>query len=571
MTMEKGKIFKALVMSQFDPFQDYTRGVFSFQTLFYQSIHYYYCCQCSFEHEYIDYVSGTRTIDEEMLERVAQYIINGYCPHTSMGSDEHLRETRIHALHIAAAFDKRRGEHGAMRTENMKSGIYALSPNDIAVMKNSGNFLQHYYVQIKKQSEKNVPYYCGSDPTTYAFRTHGKGCNVTFRKQSKLEMCIASRNKEALKILLDPDIIHLHINEGLELVLEHGCLSEYLEDILAYIRVCRCEEEDMVICLERCAVSAIVYENNYVLSIILDVLKTCEWRNNLQCNFQYICDVLGKPGQKEIILKYQRPYTKPRNYTDYYQLLVLHYLLQNYGDKYIGELKTAFKALTEYTSAVDHVCNYNVLEKTPLHKCFERSFNNKINPRKAELLFQCGANQDILDSNGDTPLLELLHLYRSFETNIQNFLHGFALLICENPDVELNRSAVQAAIILDERFQRKVVEFSIEGNYILDANKRSMLSGNEFSEKIFLCPLLIDSGFHCDQDVLRGNRFDEIVMKYIKFCLSNPRSLKHSCRDTLRRHFKRRDLHKVIGSVLIPERIKDFILIKPYILFNQPS
>ena len=572
MSMEKGKTFRALVTSKFNPFQDYTRSVFSFQTLFYQSIHYYYCCQCSFEHEYIDYVSETRTIDKEMLERVAQNIIDGYCPHTRITfphkdireSFKHIRETKVHALHIAAALDKRARTPDTMSSKDMKSRIYALYPTDIAVMKNCDNFLRSYYTQIKERSEENAPYYSYSGTLKYGFRAHGKGCKVTFRKQSALEICIASRNKEALKILLDPGIIHFNISKGLELILEHGRLSDFLEDILAYIRVFRCENR--VSCLERCAVSAIVYENNYVLSVILDVLKTCKWTDDLQRNFQYICDVLGKPGQKEIILKYQRPYTKSG--TDHFRLKVLHYLLQNYGDKYTDELKTAFKALTEYASAVDHAYN-NGAEKTPLHNCFDRYYNSKLNPRKAELLFQYGANQDILDSHGNTPLLVLLDLEP--KTNIQNFLHGFALLICENPDVEFNRSAFKAAIQLDERFERDSIAFSIEGNYILDARKRCMISGDEFCEKIYLGPLLIECGFQYDQDVLRGIRFDETVKKYINFCSSNPRSLKLSCRDTLRRHFKRHDLHKYVNNVLIPEGIRDFILIKPYLLFNQQS
>ena len=572
MTMEKGKRFKALVTSRFNPFQDYTRGVFSFKTLFYQSIHYYYCCQCSFEHEYIDYVSETRTIDEEMLDRVAQNIINGYCPHAKitfphnylLESLKHIRETKVHALHIAAALNKRARTPDTMSSEDMKSGIYALYPTDIAVMKNCDNFLRSYYTQMKEGSEENAPYYSYSGTLKYGFRAHGKGCNVTFRKQSALEICIASRNKEALKILLDPGIIHFNISKGLELILEHGRLSDFLEDILAYIKVFRCE--DRVPCLERCAVSAIVYENNYVLSVILDVLKTCKWTDDLQRNFQYICDVLGKPGQKEIILKYQRPYSKSG--TDHFRLKVLHYLLQNYGDKYTDELKTAFKALTKYTSAVDHAYN-NCAKKTPLHNCFDRYYNSKLNPRISELLFQYGANQDILDSHGNTPLLVLLD--SAPKTNIQNFLYGFALLICENPDVELNRSAFKAAIKLDERFERDGIAFSIEGNYILDARKRCMISGDEFCEKVYLGPLLIECGFHYDQDVLQGIGFDETVKKCINFCSSNPRSLKLSCRDTLRRHFKRHDLHKYVNNVLMPEGIRDFILIKPYLLFNQPS
>ena len=53
------------------------------------------------------------------------------------------------------------------------------------------------------------------------------------------------------------------------------------------------------------------------------------------------------------------------------------------------------------------------------------------------------------------------------------------------------------------------------------------------------------------------------VSEYLKQCLSTPRSLQLRCRDVLRSHFPRRQIHRYVSSVEIPEKIKDFLLLKP--------
>ena len=53
------------------------------------------------------------------------------------------------------------------------------------------------------------------------------------------------------------------------------------------------------------------------------------------------------------------------------------------------------------------------------------------------------------------------------------------------------------------------------------------------------------------------------VSEYLKQCLSTPRSLKLRCRDVLRSHYPRRQIHRLVSRVDIPVKIQDFLLLKP--------
>ena len=81
----------------------------------------------------------------------------------------------------------------------------------------------------------------------------------------------------------------------------------------------------------------------------------------------------------------------------------------------------------------------------------------------------------------------------------------------------------------------------------------------------FSVPLLIESGFSVQQ----GN-IEEVLQKpihpsvkaYLQNCLDVPKALKQLCRNTLRKYFKGREIHKYVRLSNIPESVRDFILLK---------
>ena len=103
--------------------------------------------------------------------------------------------------------------------------------------------------------------------------------------------------------------------------------------------------------------------------------------------------------------------------------------------------------------------------------------------------------------------------------------------------------------------------------YITDAKEHSLFG---HSDRInyaleFTIPLLLECGYIAREVTLetaldRNLHPDEL--KYIRAYIDTPRSLKLRCRDVLKRHFKGRRLHQFVEMSPLPERIKDFILLK---------
>ena len=82
--MELEELFRNLITGKYDPNTDYNGLEFSFKTAcqMFPGPQYtlYRGCPCSVEHEFMLYwKNGTINID--ILNRVAQNIINGKCPH----------------------------------------------------------------------------------------------------------------------------------------------------------------------------------------------------------------------------------------------------------------------------------------------------------------------------------------------------------------------------------------------------------------------------------------------------------------------------------------------------------
>ena len=130
------------------------------------------------------------------------------------------------------------------------------------------------------------------------------------------------------------------------------------------------------------------------------------------------------------------------------------------------------------------------------------------------------------------------------------------------------------------------------GTYIMDATLRE----NIFNSVI---PLLIEAGFKYDlsdiedtidlfKDLTSTNKSlssseesienslvsmphvkrklcnpEDHAIVYLQRCLSEPRSLMLRCRDVLRNHFPRRQIHRYVSVMDIPNRIRDFLLLKP--------
>ena len=107
---------------------------------------------------------------------------------------------------------------------------------------------------------------------------------------------------------------------------------------------------------------------------------------------------------------------------------------------------------------------------------------------------------NIKNKNGETPLITLLRGVKHpspLPLNAKTFREVLEILIFNNPDAELNKSAVQAGIKVDEffwtRFRWQVLEIS--GAYILDGKEHCIHSIGGNHAMNFIAPLLIECGF----------------------------------------------------------------------------
>ena len=129
------------------------------------------------------------------------------------------------------------------------------------------------------------------------------------------------------------------------------------------------------------------------------------------------------------------------------------------------------------------------------------------------------------------------------------------------------------------RKQRPDTDDIFAGNYIMDGKLHALFddSNSLMWALNFITPLLIECGFTitrkdihvfeaCYLDAERESRrlfLDPAVKEYLERSLKTPRQLTKICRDVLRKHFKGRKIHKFVEVHILPEQIREFILLKP--------
>ena len=172
---------------------------------------------------------------------------------------------------------------------------------------------------------------------------------------------------------------------------------------------------------------------------------------------------------------------------------------------------------------------------------------------------------NFLDDFKNTPLLTILKDYYRDQTDVMDMIK---LLINENPDHETHKTAVMRGLLRDsaslQKYDKTVVK---HGNYIVDAKQHDCYGYDDDDNFClnFMGPFLMECGF----PVPRQSLFDSLnrdlhpsVRAYILKYIESPMPLKVICRDTLRRHFKGRLIHRFVEQSQLPRDIKSFILLK---------
>ena len=189
--------FRSLVTNQFMENIDYSRENYSFLTVFYTSRPTYCCCSCAHNHEYLEYISDTGEVDENMYENIVKCLANGKCPHAETVPEYQLVPTSITAMHIAAAV----GMDRAVR-ENIDicfsylhmiaGGFFNLYPFDTAILKKQTNICNLL-----------ADYWLSDDlgPIVFPIVSTVNDSSLLVQEVSRLEICVRQRNNQLLQAI----------------------------------------------------------------------------------------------------------------------------------------------------------------------------------------------------------------------------------------------------------------------------------------------------------------------------------------------------------------------------------
>ena len=207
--MKLEKVFRKLVTGTFILDYNYTAQQLTFQTVFRKSSFDYCCCPCSYEHEFLDYITENGDIDEAIYNRVLDNLLNGKCPHVDEVPAECVTETGIHAIHIAAAVGPLRAVKNYRHNYFYKRGkIFDLDPSQVAILKNKDN-----YVDLFEKAQVIGCRLCNSSSPSkkyllYGTRTEGGVQNIHLSYVSIIEFCARKNNCSMLKDLLKAYTVH---------------------------------------------------------------------------------------------------------------------------------------------------------------------------------------------------------------------------------------------------------------------------------------------------------------------------------------------------------------------------
>ena len=542
-------IIRNLATNVYMPYQDYVHYDFSFNTLFYITAYSYRCCTCAYVHEYLEYIEDDGTINEPLYEQIVTNIINGECQHVGETPKEFLRETGLYGIHFAAA----RGTLGALTQANRMNYITKLFRANlwtIAVAKYNDCSLQILLDATKPEFVyHNVASLCVTKSV--------KDLEVlSIRELSLLEQCVLNGNVPSVKRLFSLYTgVPAGFVSGFRIVLEND-LQNLQNIFLDYIQVCSVKGKFLHPL--SCAELAIVYNKPVLLEAILNTIP--QGKCNMGFWLSETCNMLQRNDCQKVLDKLNT-FTvciKPvsQRMAKFLQLI----------DDFLGvekdKILAAFKA--------DKECHSEFLKQysgiTSFSQVFRDSRQNRRNPRVIQAFYDLGLDINAVDSSNRTALTYFLNGISSSCLQDKLVRETLAVLIHENPDVELNDTAVGTGIDLDIQLAKKDFKILERREYICDGKEHFLHDKNTFALN-FMGPYLIECGFPRKTSVLLEAIEKQLLhpeeLAYLQRSVDVPKSLMLRCRDVLRKQFTGRKLRAFLDVKQFPKRLEDFVLIKP--------
>ena len=266
----------------------------------------------------------------------------------------------------------------------------------------------------------------------------------------------------------------------------------------------------------------------------------------------FICDILNRPRCQSVLLElglYEQDAQGSTSHGDAYSCLLT--LLSEYFDSFKDEIHVALKQIP-------------LVEKRAI-TFFRSTHDVAVRPDLVK---------EMLDLGADIALLETTIFLRIVQdTSLYNIKarEAVKMLINANPDLEKNGTVVPLEFSKDTDLIRDKFRSSTLGTYQADCKEHGRFGykGDNFALN-FSGPFFMECGFPVKQAELEKNlqmeakhpAIHDYVKQFIEKNFDNPKSLMIQCREFLRKQFKGKALHILIGNSDCPQSVKDFVLMK---------
>ena len=559
--------FRNLVTNQFMENINYSREKYSFLTVFYRSGSTYRCCSCAQNHEYLEYISDTGEIDENVYENIVKSLANGKCPHADTVPKYQLVPTSVTALHIAAAVGTYRAvkenRYICFSYAHMRVGqIFNLYPFDTAMLNNQTNIcnlLADYWLS-HGHGPISVPY----------ASTVNDHSSLHVQEVSRLEICVRQRNNHLLQAITtsfskipgfgDTGLRNISLilvprtglAYALQFTMKHQ-LVELQQTLLQYMELLKKYYLLSVELRNDCLLSVLMYNDHKLLDQMLTFLDS-----NDDIFISKCCMVLQKRGECTNLLHYHRD-IRPVSMSKEEHIHTLFTLFCMFYHDFKDEL---YRLLETAPGIQDGFIKVSLLKQIP---SFRRCYHDMCTVQVVHTIIEIGTSEDLV-SNTEIIVPQLRVMLKYHSTYGMCIREAIELLVNENVEIDIDIEN----IVNGERRVSKNVHRGESYHYITDLREHGLYG--HYGEDLalnYLCPFLYECGFQISRRILleilhkkfkKDSKSTELA--YINTYLDTPRSLQTCCRNTLRKHFRGRYIHRFVEVSQCPKKIKDIILLK---------
>ena len=569
--------FRNLVTNQFMENVDYAQEKYSFLTVFYTSSSTYCCCSCAHYHEYLEYISDTGEVDENVYENIVKSLANGKCPHADMVPEYQLVPTSIRALHIAAAVGTERAvkenihkcypnSRHRLSCSMLNCGIFKLYPFDTAMLKkqtNICNLVVDYWLSHEIKYTRMSKIYI----STVNSRT------LHIKEGTPLELCVRQRNNQLLQAMTTdfskkPGLGYNDMR-NLSLILSPN--SQWTKSLMAALRFTM--KNNLVtlqhsivhymqlldkynllsfVCKNDCLLSVLMYNNQNLLKQMLDVLDLNDRKGNTFIS--KCCMVLQKRGECTNLLHNHCVIRHVSMSSEEHVNTIFTLFCMFYND-----FKDELYSLLETAPGIQQgFVRVALLKQIPYFSRYMYGNENCI-VKLAQTINELG-NSETLVSDAEIIVPQLQVMLRDYSRYGISQREAIELLVAENVDLENEIGRKQEVLLLKFRSYNFITDVREHGMYGHDGEDLALN---------YVYPFLLECGYktprrklHDVLDEKSNTESESIEVAYIINYLETPRSLQTCCRNTLRNHFRGRYIHRFVEVSGCPQKIKDFILLK---------